>query len=134
MKNCFVFSGFQMNVLALIAGVFCLAMSTGVTAEEKNRPCAADAERLCKGVAQGEGRVAKCLREHESEVSPACKENIGKMKEKFKDVAEACQDDAGKVCKDVKPGKGRILRCLKQHEGELSPACKKQMTLPHTRS
>jgi len=134
MKNRNVFSGFQMNGLAVFVGVFCLTMAAGVSAEEKSRPCVADAEKLCKGVQQGEGRVARCLKEHANELSPACKENIGKLKEKVRDVAEACEDDAAKLCKDTKPGKGRILRCLKLHEGELSPACKKQMTLPHTRS
>lgn len=133
MNNRSVFSSMQMNWLAVLAGVFCLFLAAGVSAEEKNRPCVADAEKLCKGVEKGEGRVAKCLKEHESEVSPACKENIGKMKEKIKDVAEACKDDAAKVCKDTKPGEGRILRCLKQHEGDLSPACKQQMSQPRGR-
>jgi hypothetical protein len=133
MKNRTAFSGAQMNWLAVIVGVFCLSLAGGVSAEEKDRPCMADAEKLCKGVEKGEGRIAKCLKEHENEVSAACKENIGKMKEKIKDVAEACKDDAAKVCKDIKPGEGRILRCLKQHEGELSPACKEQMSQPRGR-
>lgn len=133
MKNRTVFSSIQMNWLALIAGVFCLSIAAGVSAEEVDKPCAADAQKLCKDVQPGEGRVARCMKEHEKELSPGCKENIGKMKEKVREVAEACKDDAAKLCKDTKPGKGRILRCLKQHEGELSAACKEQMTLPHTR-
>jgi len=134
MKNRTVFSGIQMNWLAVAAGVFCLSMAAVVSAEPVDRPCVADAGKLCKGVQPGEGRVARCMKEHEKELSPGCKENIGKMKEKVRDVAEACKDDAAKLCKEVEPGKGRILRCLKQHEGELSPACKEQMTLPHSRS
>ena len=134
MKNRTVFSGIQMNWLAVVAGVFCLSMVGVVSAEQVDKPCAADAKKLCKDVQPGEGRVARCMKEHEKELSPACKENIKKMKEKAKEVAEACEGDAAKLCKGVEPGKGRILRCLKQHEGELSPACKKQMTAPHTRS
>jgi hypothetical protein len=116
-----------MKWLAVFAGVFCLSMPAGVSAEVKRKPCADDAARLCKGVQQGEGRVAQCLKEHANALSPTCKKNIGKMKEKIKDVAVACKDDAAKVCKEIKPGEGRILRCLKQHEGKLSPACKEQM-------
>jgi len=134
MKNRIAFSGIQMNWLAVVAGVFCLTMAAGVAAEETSRPCAKDAARLCEDVEPGEGRVERCLKKHANQLSPACKENIGKMKEKIRDVADACKDDAAKLCKDTKPGKGRILRCLKLHEGELSPACKEQMTLPHTRS
>jgi hypothetical protein len=133
MNNRSVFYGMQMNWLAALAGMFCLVMTAGVSAEEVDRPCVADAKKLCKDVQPGEGRVARCMKEHENELSPACKENIKKMKEKSREVAEACEDDAAKLCKGVEPGKGRILRCLKSHEGELSAACRKQMTLPHTR-
>jgi hypothetical protein len=36
-----------------------------------------------------------------------------------------CMPDIKAFCKDVKPGEGRIVRCLKQHENELSEACRK---------
>lgn len=34
-----------------------------------------------------------------------------------------CAEDAAKFCKDIKPGEGRIMACLKEHEKELSKAC-----------
>ena len=37
---------------------------------------------------------------------------------------EPCRADIEKFCKDVKPGQGRIEKCLQRHEGELSPACR----------
>ncbi len=77
--------------------------------------------------------MAKCLKEHSSELSPACKDNIAKAKEKVKDFKQACKDDAKNLCKGVKQGGGRIVQCLKQHEGELSPACKEQMDQPRGR-
>jgi len=42
----------------------------------------------------------------------------------MKDVHEACKADAEKFCKDVKPGKGRMKKCMKSHKKELSQACK----------
>ena len=36
----------------------------------------------------------------------------------------ACRGDMHSLCSSVQPGGGRALACLKQHEGELSPACK----------
>ncbi len=38
--------------------------------------------------------------------------------------AQACQADARKLCAGQRPGGGRILGCLKQHESELSEGCK----------
>jgi hypothetical protein len=34
-----------------------------------------------------------------------------------------CKGDIEKFCKDVKPGRGRIINCLRQHETELSVDC-----------
>ncbi len=127
MKNRTAFSGIQMKWFAVLAGVFCLSMAAGVSAEQNARPCVEDAAKLCKGVQQGEGRVARCLKEHSSELSPACKENIGKMKERVHDFRQACKDDMAKLCKNTKPGGGKVLQCLKHHEGELSPGCKEQL-------
>lgn len=133
MKHWAVFSGIQMKWATVLAGMFCLTFAAGVSAEQNARPCAEDAARLCKGVQQGEGHVAQCLKEHANELSPACKENIGKMKEKVQDFAQACKDDSTRLCKGTKPGGGRILQCLKRHEGELSPACKEKMSQPGRR-
>ncbi len=39
----------------------------------------------------------------------------------------ACKQDVDKLCKDVKPGEGAILQCLKTNEASLSPKCAGQM-------
>ena len=130
MKTRSVFSDVSMKRLAVFTGVFCLSIATVASAEHAARPCRDDAAKLCKDVQKGEGRVARCLKEHANELSPACKENIGRMKEKVKEAKEACEQDAKKLCKDTKPGGGRIMQCLKQHEDELSPACKEHMDKP----
>ena len=71
MKIRATFSGVQMTWLAVFAGVICLTVAIEVSAKPAARPCAEDAARLCKGVQQGEGRVAKCLKDHANELSPA---------------------------------------------------------------
>lgn len=120
------YSGIKSSYLAIIAGVFCLSLSASVAAEEA-KPCAEDAAKLCKGVQAGEGRVAKCMKEHENELSAACKANIAKAKENIKEAADACKGDIEKKCKDVKRGGGRILQCLKQHEDALSSECREKL-------
>jgi hypothetical protein len=34
-----------------------------------------------------------------------------------------CSDDVQKLCKDVQPGEGHIIDCLKTHQKEVSPKC-----------
>lgn len=36
----------------------------------------------------------------------------------------ACNGDITKFCADVRPGRGRILRCLTAHDAELAPECR----------
>ena len=91
-------------------------------------PCSGDVAKFCKDVQPGEGRIIKCLKEHEKELSPTCKQHVADMEKRLKETAQACQDDVMKFCKDVKSGEGRILRCLRAHQNELSPQCKERVT------
>ena len=96
--------------------------------------CRKDVAKLCKGTAIGSGRVLDCLKSHETEVSTACKANIVAREQKhehikaeWKAAHQACKADAQSVCKDVKAGDGRIHKCLKEHEAQLSPGCKSEI-------
>lgn len=39
------------------------------------------------------------------------------------DVAKYCKSDIQRLCKNVKPGNGRILGCLKSHKKEMTVGC-----------
>ena len=130
MNNVSAPSGVQMKWFAVLAGVFCLATATGASAAQNAKPCAEDAAKLCQGMQPGGRGVAKCLKEHSSELSPACKKNIAKAKRKARKFKKAYKDDAKKLCRDEKRGGGRIVKCLAQHQDELSPACKEMMDQP----
>lgn len=113
---------------ALLAGLLCLSLAAAATAQQQDaRPCADDAAKLCQGVQPGQGNIARCLKQHSAELSPACQENIAKAKAQMQNFREACRDDMKKLCAGTQPGGGRIIQCMKQHEAELSPACKEQM-------
>jgi cysteine rich repeat protein len=90
-------------------------------------PCLADAERLCKGVEPGGGRIVRCLQQHEAELSPGCKQNRDGFREQVAEVRAACQDDAERFCNGVMPGHGKVARCLRMHTSDLSSSCKKEM-------
>ncbi|MBX2996478.1 MAG: cysteine rich repeat-containing protein [Bdellovibrionaceae bacterium] len=91
---------------------------------EVKEACKNDIEKLCKGTKPGKGEVMKCLKEHEAQVSAECKAAGQEMKHDMKAAHEACKADLEKFCGDIKPGKGRKIKCLKKHEAELSAECK----------
>ena len=110
------------NILAAAALVFFAA--NVLKAEEAPKPCKADAEKFCKDIKPGGGRLLACLRSHETELSAECRTKGLEAKEKIKALAETCKSDTEKFCKDVKGGPGKKAACLKDHEKELSEACK----------
>jgi hypothetical protein len=66
----------------------------------------------------------QCLESHQDKVSAACKSELADIKAREEANKEACKPDVEKFCSGVAPGGGRIMECLKQHESELSDACK----------
>jgi Cysteine rich repeat len=42
--------------------------------------CKADVARICQGVEPGQGRIVKCLKAHEDEISIGCAKELKKMK------------------------------------------------------
>lgn len=44
--------------------------------------CKADFATYCPGVQPGNGRIAACLKEHEAQLSPACKDALAKARER----------------------------------------------------
>lgn len=118
---------------ALAVFVLCFLLIAGAEAPAAQGPCAGDIAKYCKDVKPGGGRLAKCLKDNEKQLSPACKASIEESKKRVKEAHQACADDVQNHCKDVKPGQGRIVRCLKEHEKELSPECRAKLTEPRRR-
>jgi hypothetical protein len=102
--------------LVLLHGTGAFAQAAGA--------CAGDVEKFCQGVQQGEGRIAKCMAQHREELSPGCKARLDEAAKQLKGVQKACEDDIIAFCEGVKPGGGRIAKCLKANESKLSPQCK----------
>lgn len=109
------------TAIALLAAGF--AANAGAQGRKGNGPCAEDAKKFCGDVKPGGGRVVKCMKSHEAELSPACQAEMKRAEERIEQVKQECKADAQKFCKGIKPGGGRILSCLKSHEAELAPAC-----------
>ena len=97
-------------------------------AKEVHQACMADAEKFCSDIPPGAGRVAVCVQQHEAELSQTCRAHLQQVRARFNEVKEACRDDAARFCSNVPPGRGRVAVCLHEHAGDLSNACRAQLT------
>ena len=119
MKKIILMAGAVVTALCLIAAVG----FTQVEVDPKGA-CKADAEKFCKDIKPGKGRVWSCLKSNEAALSQVCKDHMAQKRENAKQFMTACKPDMKKFCKNIPRGKGRIVSCLKSHEAELSDGCK----------
>lgn len=89
--------------------------------------CAGDIARFCSPSPADSGNVASCLKRHENELSPLCRDTLQSVQRKIEEVKLACRADIDNLCKAIEPGRGRIAECLNGHASELSPGCAEQM-------
>lgn len=61
-----------------------------------------------------------CLESHESDLGATCKAHVKKTHAAY---TKACAPDVKQRCKDVKPGEGRIHKCLQDNREKLRPVC-----------
>jgi len=114
-KNAFIAMSFALFAAGVAADALAQQRSEG--------PCAGDVKKFCGDVKPGRGAIAKCMKAHEAELSPACRESAKARAEKAEKRREECRADVEKFCKGIAPGGGRIQACLKSREAELQPAC-----------
>lgn len=115
----------KQSIISLIVAVMFLGVMSVAESQEVTKigPCKDDIEKFCKDVKPGQGRILTCMREHENELSPVRKDHVLATREKAQCFVKACKGDISKYCQDIKPGCGRIINCLRQHESELSVDC-----------
>ncbi len=85
--------------------------------------CREDIARFCAG-AQGSKQEMACLKEHKAVLAPQCKIHIVQVLKAVKEAHQDCEADTYVFCQGVKPGKDRIIKCLKAHKEEVRPECK----------
>eukprot|EP00873_Tetraselmis_striata_P011681 jgi/Tetstr1/431945/TSEL_002252.t1 len=89
--------------------------------------CRNDVAQFCSGVEGGDGRVHSCLRQNREQLSPKCKEEEEKLNiiqstniEFRPRLKKLCREERSVFCKGVKPGRGRVIRCLQENVGKSS--------------
>jgi hypothetical protein len=112
---------------ALEAGLALALLGAGAPEIHAPEPCAAEAVTFCSDVKPGAGRIVRCLEEHESKLSDACRARLDADQERAKkyigEFLDACHSDTERLCVGVQPGGGRLVKCLSTHDYELSPRC-----------
>ena len=109
--------------LVILGGAMLLAAGCGsMRGESQTATCNAEMQKFCKDVAPGDGRILKCLREHETQLSEACRAYANTASQYV-----ACIEDILRLCPGTEPGAGQGLVCLRTHQGDLSTPCKNEL-------
>jgi hypothetical protein len=94
------------------------------------RGCEKDISQHCSGLGQNTTKVFMCLMAYEEELTPACREGVLEAAMSIKVGSEAidyslraCETDVDRYCRDVMPGEGRVVGCIKANESKVSKAC-----------
>ena len=101
----------------LIAALWLLAAP--VRAEEWH-PCRADRQRFCAQAKTPSKRV-QCLKAHENELSPVCRDAFALMRSMGDEFEDACGENAQHFCAGLQSR--LLLDCLEKNGPSLDPGC-----------
>jgi hypothetical protein len=115
--------GFGAAALGLVVAVI---PSDG---QGQEMPCTGEIRTYCPDVQPGGGRIMKCLKEHESKLSPTCMQRMHDLEDYVRGPMGACRDDWAKFCYHPRASTERqgIMECLQANRMQLSSDCKKAM-------
>lgn len=96
--------------------------------------CASERQLLCKGIAPGDGRVIRCLREKQEDpkMGAACRKAVFEDQARshndirlHHELRTSCDWDTKALCPDVEPGEGRVIKCLRDMRAAVKvPDCR----------
>ncbi|MEW5310424.1 MAG: hypothetical protein WDW38_002223 [Sanguina aurantia] len=98
--------------------------------------CRSDVEVYCKDVEPGEGRVHQCLRFNRDKISEKCRNEEMKLAAiEYRDIRlrpklnKLCSEEKAVYCKDAKPGKARVVKCLMENMAQpnFGEECKEEL-------
>ena len=125
------------NILVCLSLLGVLVFCHGVVLASEKGPvttvlegCSKEIDTYCKNVTLGDGRLLACLYAHNDKLSGRCEyalydaaAQLERAIASLTYVANECDDDLEKHCSSIKPGEGRLLKCIDQHKNEISERC-----------
>jgi len=120
------------SALLLVSSGYALAQQGPASGQGQGQAnhgaCQEDFQTYCASVEPGQGRARKCMKDNYDKLSEACKAHQAEVKARMKgfreEFQEACAHDVETLCKDIKPGQKRIMKCLKENSDKVSETCK----------
>ncbi|MBV9654390.1 MAG: hypothetical protein JOZ42_07470 [Acetobacteraceae bacterium] len=142
--------------VALIAGGL-LGIAGPVSAQHPSQSqiaairssCRSDYQSYCASVPTGGQQALSCLQEHAANLSPQCGQAVaavgggsgaqeqsgrtapqsgGNPRQATSVLREECGMDYRTHCRGVRPGGGRAIACLKEHQDSLSSGCQNALS------
>lgn len=115
----------MLKIAQYVLGAGLLICATAATAADLSTDvadgvmdtCREEYHRICPRVVPGDGRVARCLLDHETVLSASCLQTL-----KIASAIEDCLPDYGRLCGGVPKGK-EAFECLADRIDQLMPAC-----------
>jgi hypothetical protein len=115
--------------IILRIAVILMLWSSNATAQERlalGGSCAADLEKLCRGIPPGHDNLRNCMREHIKDVSFPCLVRLAKFAE-VRGSDKECSAHLRQQCASVKRSGGQFAACLKSAVASLSDTCKDEL-------
>jgi hypothetical protein len=150
------FSGFLLALPLLVCGAAAAMAQQPSKAQTDaiRQSCRADYQSHCADVPTGGKAALACLQQNAASLSPACQSAVAAvgggggaaaqptppaaapqagrgsaaMREKAGEMRAACGMDYREYCRGIRPGGGRAMSCLAEHEASLSPGCQRAMS------
>jgi hypothetical protein len=125
-------------VLMVVIGMV-LVLSGAVSAQQTLidsvvKGCDKELKTYCKDVTPGEGRGLACLYAFSDKLTPQCEYALYDAAAQLERAVAAlsytvneCREDLTKFCADIKPGEGRLLKCIEKNDAKVTPRCKSAM-------
>ena len=85
--------------------------------------CHTDLAQFCGDAAAGGGGKRQCLEANLTKLSATCQTALTQQRQLQAQFGQACRGDMQALCKDIAPGRGAKLQCLRQKSAEVSPTC-----------
>jgi hypothetical protein len=126
----------MMKKVMLFLGIIALvcAASSGLAqdnmVETVKKGCAKELSSFCKDITPGQGRVLACLYANGDKLSGSCEYALYDAAARLERVVAAltyvsneCDEDLEQFCRNIAPGEGRLLECLKKNNAKLQKRC-----------
>ena len=116
MRNYGMLAGLMIMVVLFVA-------PTAQGFDMKDNPCAETVNKYCSNVIPGNGRIMKCLREHEADQSLQCKDWIDSTMKKTSDLISVCAQESAKLCSAYGNDTMALVFCLNANYPVLRMDC-----------